>query len=469
MTARRQPLLAAMACAALAAACSREPPLVSMPPAGAEPTLIRAVPVFDGLATERGAPRDVLLADGRIARIGAANSITPPPGATVIEGAGLTLLPGLIDVHGHTGSASEPTWWGAFPDPERNLQSYLYCGVTTVLDPGGLDDESFERRAAIADGTLLGPTMLAAGPIFTTPDGHPAALLRALLPWYLRWYVVPHFVREVATPEEARAAVAALAESGPDVIKIAVDAIPLPAPVIAADVARAIVEAAHARGIRAVAHIGTVEDALLAADAGVDAWMHGVYKEPIPDEIVPRLAAADIPYVATSVVFDGYADVAEGIRAPTRLERETVAPEVLDGFAPVPEDFAPEDLTAFTRMLPATREARCENVRRVHAAGVTVLAGADAQAGVFPGPGLHRELAILSRCGLTNGEALRAATGFAARFVADDPDPPYGIVAEGKVADLVLVEGDPLADIGATERIREVFRRGVRLERHPGI
>jgi imidazolonepropionase-like amidohydrolase len=119
------------------------------------------------------------------------------------------------------------------------------------------------------------------------------------------------------------------------------------------------------------------------------------------------------------------------------------------------------------RLIAETREARCENVRRVHAAGVTVLAGADAQSGVFPGPGLHRELRHLVRCGLTPAEALRAATGDAARFITRADDPDFGIVAEGKVADLVLVDGDPTADVAASEHIRAVFRHGVLLERHP--
>jgi imidazolonepropionase-like amidohydrolase len=448
-------------------ACSRSAPLVTEPATVPERTLIRAVAVFDGRGDARTTAQDVLIEGDRIARVAPTGAITPGEDTAVVEGAGLTLLPGLIDMHGHVLSNPRPVWGGGSPDGDRNLQSYLYCGVTTVFDPGSLDSDIFDRRAAVAAGDLLGPTIFTAGPIFTTPGGHPVALLRSLAPWWLRWYVVPHFTREVATEAEARTAVAELAAARPDAIKVAIDAIPLETPIIGEDVVGAIVDEARKHDLRTVAHVGTVADALEAARAGVAAWMHGVYKEPIPEEDMPAIVAAGIPYVATTVVFDGYADVFDGVRVATALERETAAADVLDSFAPVPEEYGTASLRAFVAALSKSRAARCDNVRRVHAAGVTVLAGADSQSGVFPGPGLHRELALLVQCGLTPVEALRAATADAARFITEDADPDFGIIAEGKRADLVLVAGDPTTDVAASEHIREVFRAGVRLERHP--
>ena len=463
----RRIALALVIALTIAPGCAQKDPLISVPADPPSQILIRGVPIFDGISEERTFPRDVLLSDGRITRVAPGGSLKTKADMVLIGGVGLTLMPGLIDLHGHVGSDSGPIWEGALPDPDRNLESYLYCGVTTVFDPGALETDTFDRRNSVAAGELSGPTMFSAGPIFTAPGGHPAALIQAMVPWYARWYLRPRFTREVATVEEARAGVQGLLPYEPDAIKVVVDAIPLEVPIIGGDIVRAIVDEARAHGLRTVAHIGTVEDALRAADAGVAAWMHGVYKERIPADAVPRMAAADIPYVATSVVFDAYADVFDGERVATRLERETVDAAVLDGFAPVPDNYGPADLRRYVEVLAATREDRCENIRLMHDAGVTVLAGADAQSGVFPGPGLHRELVLLAACGLTPAEALRAATGEAARFVADDPDPEFGIVAEGKRADLILVEGDPTADITATERIREVFQRGVRLERHP--
>jgi len=106
-------------------------------------------------------------------------------------------------------------------------------------------------------------------------------------------------------------------------------------------------------------------------------------------------------------------------------------------------------------------------VRRVHEAGITVLAGSDVQSGVFPGPSLHRELANLVKAGFTPAEAIRAATLDPARFLADNGEIDTGKIAPGLRADLLLVEGDPTQDIGALANIRAVVLNGNVVERMP--
>ena len=113
----------------------------------------------------------------------------------------------------------------------------------------------------------------------------------------------------------------------------------------------------------------------------------------------------------------------------------------------------------------AQRQAWRDNVRRLHETGVTILAGSDMQTGVFPGAGLHRELHLLAESGLTPAQAIRSATLDAARFLADGKEPDFGVVAEGKRADLLLVDGDPTQDLDALARIRAVIKGGVVLER----
>jgi enamidase len=444
------------------------PPLVTKPDGPPPRTRITDVFIFDGRLPELIPRKDVILEGGRIKAI-VGPGLQPAEGELVVDGAGKVLMPGLIDVHGHTGANSAPSWSnaGRFPDPERNLQSYLYAGVTTVLDPGDLAPDVFERRAAVAASELLGPTIFAAGPIFTTPGGHPVGAMRAIVPWWIRWYVQPRITREVGTPAEARAAVAALVPSKPDVIKVAVDAIPNGAPLLGGDVLRAIVDEARAHGIRTVAHVGSVADALAAADAGVAAWMHGAYKERIPDDLIARFVKPRIPMVATIFVFDDYADIYERKREPTALEREMVPADVLASFNAPPADAQPPEFTEFVKMLAATREARCENVRRLNAAGVQILAGADAQLGVFPGAALHREIAALARCGLSPFQAMSAATAAAARFITGKGDPDFGIVKDGNRADLLLLGGNPLLDPAAVDHIVAVIKDGWVLERHP--
>jgi imidazolonepropionase-like amidohydrolase len=316
-------------------------------------------------------------------------------------------------------------------------------------------------------GELLGPTIYAAGPMVTAPDGHPVAVLRQLLPWWLRWYVIPRVSAQVGSPAEARAAVDRIADMGADVVKFSVDQIPEGVPRIRRDVLEAGVDEARRRGVRAVAHIGTVEDALDAARAGIAAWMHGVYKERIPDDLVPVFAGFHIPMVATLAVFESYAAAGQGPRTPTPLETETVPADVLGGFYPVPAGYETSGIAAYLEQLRGQRANWRDNVRRLRAAGVTILAGSDMQTGVFPGAGLHRELHLLLEAGLTPADAIRAATIDGARFLADGKEPDFGVVAPGKRADLLLVDGDPTQDLDALARIRVVMQGGVILERIP--
>src|SRR4029079_8238201 len=108
-------------------------------------------------------------------------------------------------------------------------------------------------RDKIRRGDVLGPHFYAAGPMMTAPGGHPVGLLRLALPWWLRWYVIPRFSRELATPEAARTAVDELLPEHPDVLKVAVDRVPLDAPRISADRIAAITAEGHAHGIRTLA------------------------------------------------------------------------------------------------------------------------------------------------------------------------------------------------------------------------
>ena len=453
---------------ALVAGCSKpSPQLVRMPAEAAGAILIQDVAVLDtagGIVTPH---RDVLVSDGRISAVGDTGTLQPPAGADTVAGNGATLLPGLIDMHGHVGNGSAPSWAGVMPDPDRNLRAYLYCGVTTVLDPADLETQAFDRRAQVAEGSLLGPRIFTAGPMVTAPGGHPVALLDRMAPWWIRWYLIPRLTRQVDTPDAAREAVREIAAFQPDVLKLAVDRIPDQAPRIRREVLLAAVDEAKKNGLRAVAHIGSTEDAIDAGDAGVAAWVHGVYKERIADDQIEKIAAYGIPMVATIAVFESYALLDQGPRQSTPLERETVEPEILAGFDEVPDTETWAFFRPYLETLRPLRGEWRENVRRLRAAGVTILAGSDTQSGVFPGAGLHRELHLLTEAGMTPAEAIRAATLDPAVFLANGGEPELGVIAPGKRADLLLVEGDPTVDLANLARIRAVFKDGVPLERQP--
>jgi len=448
--------------------CSAERPTADVrrpadPPAA---VLVRGVSVLD---VESGAVlpgRDVLLRDGRIAGIGVTGSLEAPTGAREISGEGATLLPGLVDMHGHVDGDPAPTWARGFPDVEANLRSYVYSGVTTVFDPHDTTDDAYARRQRIASGELMGPRIYTTGPLITIAEGHPVALVREFAPWFIEWYIAPRVAVAVDSEAAAEAAVDEIAANGADAIKIVIDAIPLDAPLMPPEVATATVRRASSHGLRTVAHIGTTRDAIIAAEAGVAAWVHGVYKEPIPESEITRLVGYGIPMVATVEVFDRYAR-SLAPRESTRLEREVAPAALLDSFYPVPDDFELGNLAGWIELMQEHRGVGVENTRRLHRAGMQILAGSDAQSGVFPGPGLHRELHHLVAAGLSPIEAIRAATSDPARWLAQGEEPEFGSIAPGKRADLLLVEGDPSRDVGVLERIREVFIAGVPLERTP--
>jgi imidazolonepropionase-like amidohydrolase len=447
--------------------CSKPAPLVTMPDKRPAAIVFVHANVLDVTTGTIAAAQDVVVSKGTIQAVGASGSVAIPDGAERIDANGATLLPGLIDSHGHVGNSPAPPWAGAFPDANRNLESFLYCGVTTVLDPADLEPDAFERRDEVAAGRLLGPDIFASGPMLTAIGGHPIPVLDELAPWWIRWYVKRHAVRPLATDADVVSAIDGLVAQHADIVKMAIDSIPEGAPRLSEDLAQKVVAEAHRKGLRVVSHIGTFADAVEAGNAGIDAFMHMVYKEPLSEEGAEKIASYGIPVVATMGVFENYALLGHGPRVPTPLEKETADAELLASFDEIPADAASPEFRKFFDQLYATREAWRKSIRYMRAAGATVLAGSDAQSGVFPGPGLHRELALLVEGGMTPAQAIRAATWDAARFLARTEDPPFGSVAAGKRADLLLVEGDPTTDLANLAKIRVVMKHGVPVERHP--
>ena len=441
--------------------------LVSVPKPHPRQVLVRDVAILDVESGERHEGLSVLVEGERIRVIAESNALPPHEDAIVIEGGGGTLLPGLIDMHAHTGVTPAPPSAGAWPDPAANLAAYLYCGVTTVADLGGLAADVIERRERVAAGKLLGPTLYVAGPVLTIRGGHPVPVLQMMLPSWLRWYALPRYVVQVDNAAQAAAAAEQIAELGVDFLKVIVDRIPPEAPRLDNQELTAAVTAARQRGLRSLAHIGTTQDAIDAAEAGVAGWAHVVYRERIPDDQIARLAAFKIPMVPTIVGFEALASAGRPARESTRLERETVPAQILAAFDEGSNDPQSSEFTAESaRFLSTQRQNWRDNVDRLHRAGVTMLAGSDMQTGVFPGAGLHRELSYLAQSGLSELEVIRAATIDAARFLEAKDDPSFGVIAVGKRADLLLIDGDPREDLSNVSRIRAVLVRGMPVTRN---
>jgi imidazolonepropionase-like amidohydrolase len=357
-TAGHAALAIALATLASLAACSREAPsrLVSRPTDGARSVVIRNVRIFDApTGALLDGLRDVVVGDGRIVSIAAAGGAGRDGEARTIDGHGGTLVPGLVDVHTHTASTPGPPWkLRGLPDVEDNLAAYLYAGTTTVLDLGSLTPAVFRERDRVRSGEHLGPHFYAAGPVFTAPGGHPAEVLRAWLPWYLRWYVLPRATREVSTADEARRAVDALVAEHPDIIKITIDAEATGIPRLAPETIAAIASAAHKAGVRSIAHIGSTAEAMDAVRGGVDALAHSPWRDELSDDAVATIAAAHVPVVVTLAVWD-LAEKPRGSEADfLPIEREVARAEVVSALLEPPP--APNAYTAaFLRAVNATR------------------------------------------------------------------------------------------------------------------
>ncbi|NQX34524.1 amidohydrolase family protein [Herbiconiux sp. VKM Ac-2851] len=385
----------------------------------------------------------VLIEDGIIADIGG----TVPPGATIVDGSGGTLLPGLIDAHVHTN--------------EQSLGLALRFGVTTELEMQGTNTRS--RRAGIAEDDSLADVR-SSGFGLTAPGGHPAELFpEGFRPGPPPGASAPSGPRpvpaEVTTPEEATAVVPRLVADGSDYIKFMVDDGSVEGhpgiPMLDQATLNAGVAAAHEHGMLAIAHTLTVEATLMAVEAGVDGLAHLFMDRPHTDEIVAAIADAGI-FVTACVVLDASmigvtgAALADDPRVASRLD-EGWDTTLRSSFGHYPQGSIADVLAS---------------VKALHDAGVDILVGTDASVplpfmgGLAHGASVHHELQYLVRAGLTPTEALTAATSATARrFGLSD----RGRIAVGLRADLLLVDGDPTSTIADTLNTRAVWRRGALL------
>ncbi|XBQ17050.1 MAG: amidohydrolase family protein [Oceanicaulis sp.] len=388
---------------------------------GASSTLaITNVTVFDGTAFDED---QTIVIDG--ARIAAAGpGIAPPQGATVLDGTGLVALPGLIDAHTHS--------WG------EALTAALDFGVTAQLDMFGAASELPATRAAREDLSVTDRAdLFSAGMLATVEGGHGTQ------------FGVP--VDTLAGPDEAERWVEARIEEGSDYIKLVYMPRSPWFESLDLDIATALIEAAHARGLLAVAHIDTLEGAREMVAAGIDGLVHIFADAPADAAFLEAAREADVFVIPTLAVIASIA-AEDGARALA------ADPRVADRLSAS----ARRSLEGGFGMPPSPRyqyPLAAANVRALHEAGVTILAGSDApNPGTAYGVSLHHELQLLTAAGLSPAEALRAATEGPARAFGLEN---RGVIAPGARADLVLLEANPREGVNATLSIANIVRNGV--------
>lgn len=448
----------------MAAACSRPSGMVAYAPP-ADTIVIRDVNVFAALDTAVSKHQDVWIEDGLIARTIPTGGMEIPSTARVIDGANKTLLPGLIDIHTHITGFANPLWKLGFPNPTLNLEKYLYAGVTTVFDlAGGLSKLSC-LRDDLRQGKLVGPDLYFSGPVIGPKDGHPAAVISLVLPWPFDFFFRRDLSFEVANQTDIDNALAELLEADADLVKVVVDELPFATPTIDQALLNYAVKRAHDLGYLVVAHVGDSADAAAAVAAGVDAFVHNVYRDRLSVTAATAIAAAGIGVAPTIGVFH-MTDLLghEGQRDWLPIERAVMGNERIATLENRPANFkTPAGMHSWEAANHDHRQARFDNANALRQAGVQLLVGSDSViAGWDAGASLHREMAHLVAAGFTPAEVLRAAThNNAKRMQLED----RGVIAAGKRADLLLVAGDPISDITQLGNIQAVIRAGREVKR----
>jgi len=403
-----------------------------------ETIVIRGARVIDGTGSP-AKDETVLLRGNRIAAVGV--DIAVPADARVMDAKGETLLPGLFDLHTHLQSSSVPHVAG---DWAKNIKSYLACGVTSINDYGEYGEQLEPLRKLQSSGVAIGPTIHYAVRLGTT-GGHGTEF---------GWG--DFMTLQTNTPAEAHAAMQTALSYKPDVIKVFTDGWRYDKGEnltnMNVQTLTAIVDDAHKAGVKVFTHTVTLEGAKIAARSGVDVLAHGVGDAPVDEELIALLKQHRTSYVSTLSVYE-----------PSRTD---VPARVLPALLPQIGQHNLREGTEdphYTSPPVARRWSILQaNVKRVYDAGIPVGIGTDSGVtGTFHGWAALHEIELFVQSGLTPLQALTAATGVSARAVGDDQ---RGIIAPGKIADLVLVDGAPDQTIQDIERTHAVFLGGRELD-----
>ncbi len=394
----------------------------------------------------------IVINDAHIRQVGPRAETPIPSGARIIDASGKFVIPGLADMHNHLGSGSFR--FDETPDYERNLARLLAWGFTTVFNQGVPNLEiSADLRRVVEHEAHRFPHYFGVGVRFAAGEGHGSSF-GAYTP---------------ETPEQARAAVQELKTAGVDAVKFVLDDLSYVTtklrPKLQPDVVAAIIEEAHRHELKVYAHAPILSDAKDVLRAGVDGLIHGVISDPVDEEFVALMKKNQALYITTHAIFEAAADTSDWARRQYDFnERGWASQEELD-YGMSPERVRQWE-SRFDRL--ATMKAKLPilraNLKTISDAGVLIVLGSDTASvgtgsGVLLGLASHLELELMNDAGLTPAEALRAATINAARMIGREKD--MGSVEQGKLADMVILDSNPLADIRNVRSIHRVIKGGV--------
>jgi imidazolonepropionase-like amidohydrolase len=399
----------------------------------------------------------VILIDGeRIAAVGQAGTLAVPANAELISTEGMTVLPGLWDMHVHTminGHSDYTHWDKTYPSRFESVimpasaKQLLLAGVTSARDLGAPLEASISVRNRINAGTIAGSTLYVSGP-FIQKAPYPGTDL-------FRW--------GVSGPDDARAKVGKLADAKVDVVKL------IDQDQMTLDEMRAVVDEAHKRGLPVVAHAHRPEEIRRGLAVGVDCFEHtGLASAPeyppdVVDAIRERTAKMSLGPLFWTPTIEGLLNYEYLRDNPEQLDdpawQEGLPPDIV---ADIKKSIQHPDRMPYFQLTPARRPTLARKFKQLQEAGVVMLVGTDSGIPMkFHSSSTWRELdAWVNILGVDPMTAIRAATYWPS--VAMKVDREVGTVTPGKYADIVAVRGDVLRYIALLQRVDIVVKRGTR-------
>jgi len=357
----------------------------------------------------------IVVTGDRITQVGPAASIKAPAGATRVSLAGKTVMPAIIDTHVHTSTTA--------PELENDLRQRAHFGVSAALSMG-LDgtDATAAQRAKTTPGLAR---IFYAGRGITAPEKG-----RTEVPYW------------ITTPEEGRKAVQENAAKKVDIIKIWVDDRDGKFPKLTPPLYSAVIDEAHKQKLRVTAHIFSLEDAKGLLKAGVDSFAHGIRDRDMDDEAVALLKARPA-----------------FVLIPNMPDRGVVADySWLKGHIPDGELQKIQAAATDRPQVAATWAIQGRNLKKMSDAGVKITVGTDGNTPWAP----HVEMADMAAAGMTPAQVIVSATRNGAEFLRI---PNTGTIENGKIADLIVLDANPLDNITNTRKINAVYLRGVAVPR----
>ncbi len=396
--------------------------------------------ILDGTgkaSIERGT---IVVRDGRIEEVGPVRRVRIPKGAERIDLAGKTIVPGLVNTHGHVGEAQGLRSGAEFYTSEnllRQLRLYARYGVTTVFSLGGDLDLGFQLRDA--------------------QDAAAATIDRARI-------FVAGAVINGKTPEEARTMVDQVAAMKPTLIKIRYDDNLGATVKMTPEIARAVIERTHYHKLPLAAHLFYLEDARYLLETGADYIAHSIRDKEVDDGLIVLLKKRDVcvcPTLTREVSTFVYESRPAFFDDPffVRDADRQALDELLD-----PKRQEAMRRSASAQRYKAALEIASRNLKKLSDAGVRIAFGTDSgPPGRFQGYFEHMEMDMMAKAGMTAGQILKSATGDAARCM--NVAGKLGTIEKGAWADLLVLDKNPETDIANMRAIHSVWIAGNRIHR----